>query len=811
MTLTWRSITSRQRGFDSVGSAFNPFRTDRHSPMPLKSLADQATTYRVRFCIGLLAVCILAPLAARDSARALSTMYNAPALWLPEDMPVRKQYDDFSKLFQGQDVLMIGWDGAKIGAEEVDQAAEALLPLTQPTSDRPAYLEGVSSGQRVFDVLTSPPTSFSERATRARLKGSLVGEDGEQTIVLATFSETGNLNRQEVLAQARRLVSDKIGVPEEEIYTAGPPTDGALVDAEAQGSIDRFTLPSVIVGAFICVFCLRSIVLTAIIIIVAVIGQGMSLAMVLYSGIEMNAILIVLPPLVFVLTASAGIHLCNYYRDAMCSDPNIDPTAATRQAMQAGILPCWLAATTTIIGLGSLGLVRLVPVSAFGFIAAGSVFGTLLLLLLLLPGAMQWHGKRHRIKHRAALAKSNQDDNDPLPVEKWRSKVGHAWEAFAAQFMKFPVIVVALFTIITGVAASGLPQLTTSVNIPRMFPENSRIRTDYAWFEEHIGPTINAEVVVQFPPDSMPDPIDRFRLVRDVDDHLRSTELVGGVFSARSFLPSPPSKKSRSIRSTVLEANIRKQLEDPDSPLQDAGYIAKDKKGNQLWRISFRFPFDEAIDYRTEFQRVQAEVIPILEEAGQGISPQFTGGVPMTTESQDVLLQDLFRSFLAAFGIVAIIMMLLLRSFTGGLVAMFPNLFPTITLFGTMGLLETPLDIGSVMTASVALGIAVDGTIHFLTKFQSQSRKGKARTEASLAALHKCGPAMWQTTAVCAISPLVYGLSDFQPTQRFAFMMFGLLLAALVGDVLLLPALLASPLGRFLTPKAPKQKASTTR
>ncbi|KLU02958.1 membrane protein [Rhodopirellula islandica] len=779
----------------------------------MKSLGDQATTYRVRFCIGLLAVCILGPLAARDSTRALSTMYNAPALWLPEDMPVRKQYDDFSKLFQGQDVLMIGWDDAKIGSEEVDAAAEALLPLTQATPDRPAHLAGVSSGQRVYDVLTSPPTSFSDRATRARLKGSLIGEDGEQTIVLATFTEHGNLNRQDVLAEVRQIVSDSIGVPEDEIYTAGPPTDGALVDAEAQGSIDRFTLPSVIVGALICVFCLRSIVLTAIIIVVAVIGQGMSLAMVLYSGIEMNAILIVLPPLVFVLTASAGIHLCNYYRDAMCSDPNIDPTAATRQAMQAGILPCWLAATTTIIGLGSLGLVRLVPVSAFGFIAAGSVFGTLLLLLLLLPGAMQWHGKRHRAKHRAALAKArksetSETEDDPLPVEKWRSQIGHAWEAFAAQFMRYPIIVVTFFTIITAIAASGLPQLTTSVNIPRMFPENSRIRTDYAWFEEHIGPTINAEVVVQFPPDSMPDSIDRFRLVRDVDDHLRSTDLVGGVFSARSFLPSPPSKKSRSIRSTVLEANIRKQLEDPDSPLQDAGYIAIDNQGNQLWRISFRFPFDEAIDYRTEFQRVQAEVIPILEEAGEGISPQFTGGVPMTTESQDVLLQDLFRSFLAAFGIVAIIMMLLLRSFLGGLVAMFPNLFPTITLFGTMGLLETPLDIGSVMTASVALGIAVDGTIHFLTKFQNQSRKGKGRTEASLAALHKCGPAMWQTTAVCAISPLVYGLSDFQPTQRFAFMMFGLLLAALIGDVLLLPALLASPLGRFLTPKTAQSKAN---
>jgi len=387
-----------------------------------------------------------------------------------------------------------------------------------------------------------------------------------------------------------------------------------------------------------------------------------------------------------------------------------------------------------------------------------------------------------------------------------------------------------------------------------MFPSGSRIAEDYRWFEENLGPTVNAEILIDFRPGSIEDSVDQFRLVRRVDEVLRDLENVGGVISARTFLPTPPERDNRSLGATMVSTNIRNQIEREDSALARSSYVDSDPDARQLWRIGFRFPFGEQFDYRDELQTLQQQLAPVVRQAvedfggstdltesaagsdlaaesdvaggsgsapmapsvgpedelqraiGDGIRMIYTGHVPMTTKSQEILLRDLFRSFITAFGVVAVIMVLVLRSVVGGILAMFPNLFPTVILFGSMGLASNPLDIGSVMTASVALGIAVDATIHLLTRFGRQIRQGRSRQEAVSIALKHCGPAMWQTTAVCALSPLVYGLSQFVPTQRFALMMLGLLTAALVGDVIVMPAILASPVGRWLEPKKASER-----
>jgi predicted RND superfamily exporter protein len=142
-------------------------------------------------------------------------------------------------------------------------------------------------------------------------------------------------------------------------------------------------------------------------------------------------------------------------------------------------------------------------------------------------------------------------------------------------------------------------------------------------------------------------------------------------------------------------------------------------------------------------------------------------------------------------------MIIVLKSPVAGLLTMLPNMFPTFILFGAMGWLERPVDIGSMMSASVALGIAVDGTLHFLNWFRKEVQAGCSRQEAVSRTFRHCARAITQTTFVCGLGLLVYAFSDFVPTRRFAFMMFTLLLAAWIGDLLLLPALLISPMGKW--------------
>lgn len=106
------------------------------------------------------------------------------------------------------------------------------------------------------------------------------------------------------------------------------------------------------------------------------------------------------------------------------------------------------------------------------------------------------------------------------------------------------------------------------------------------------------------------------------------------------------------------------------------------------------------------------------------------------------------------------------------------------------------------MTASVALGIAVDGTLHFLITFRrEQKRLGGEVEPAVQAALQRCGRALGHSTLICGVGLLVFCLSGFLPTQRFAVMIFALLAVSFISDVVLFPALLIGPLNRFYAPR----------
>ena len=211
------------------------------------------------------------------------------------------------------------------------------------------------------------------------------------------------------------------------------------------------------------------------------------------------------------------------------------------------------------------------------------------------------------------------------------------------------------------------------------------------------------------------------------------------------------------------------------------------------------------------------------------VTVAYTGIIPIVYKAQRNLLESLINSIGLAFIMILIVMMVLLRDWRrrvslrnslnlpGGLVSMLPNLFPIAIIFGAMGwtailanngiLFDKPLlvDIGTMMTASVAMGIAVDDTIHFLNWFRYGLRRGLPRNEAIALAYERVATAMTQTTVIGGFGLAVFAFSTFMPTHAFGLMMLILLFMALIGDLIFLPALLAGPLGRFFEVSAIKQ------
>ncbi len=210
--------------------------------------------------------------------------------------------------------------------------------------------------------------------------------------------------------------------------------------------------------------------------------------------------------------------------------------------------------------------------------------------------------------------------------------------------------------------------------------------------------------------------------------------------------------------------------------------------------------------------------VPIELNAGP-LEAVYTGIVPVVYKAQRTLLVSLIQSTaMASLSIAAVMAILMIPGHLpwalfqpkplyygtmAGLVAMVPNMFPIIMVFGVMGHANILVDIGTMMTASVALGIAVDDTIHFLSWFRQYIDTGMNRVDAVIATYRRVGPAMMQTAFVGGLGMFVFALSTFTPTQRFGTLMLVMLITALLGDLVLLPALLAGPLGRWFRRREP--------
>jgi uncharacterized protein len=232
----------------------------------------------------------------------------------------------------------------------------------------------------------------------------------------------------------------------------------------------------------------------------------------------------------------------------------------------------------------------------------------------------------------------------------------------------------------------------------------------------------------------------------------------------------------------------------------------------QVWRVIARVSAVNDVDYGTLTQKVAEATDEIVTTAPNdaAITAICTGLTPVMHETQVSVLSDLGYSFLSAFVLITPIMMLVVRSFLGGLLIMLPNILPVTFVFGTMGVLGYSLDIAGILTASIALGIAVDDTLHFVCRYMQNLSENGNRKSSVIRTIRECAPAMMTTTAISTLAMSPFLFAEFMPTGQFAKLMIAMLLGAIVGDLFLLPALLLSPIGKVIRSTSSKYPESPT-
>jgi uncharacterized protein len=757
----------------------------------------------------LIAYWILLPLMVFGAFKAMGTSSNRSEDWLPQHFQETQQLYWFVERFGNGEILVISWEDCTFDDPHIEPFAAALREAQLPETEELLF-RLVLTGPEMEQRLAEPPLGLTSETARRRMSGWLAGPDRNRTGIMAVASETGSQNRQHIIAAAYEAANTHCDLSKDMVYLGGTTVDSVAIDEAAEKGILQMNIAAYTVIFILSYVCFRSWIVAGLIFGASILAEAWSLANLYYTGTPMDSISLLMASVVYVLSISAAVHLVNYYREAANRHGS---SSAAERAVRAGILPCGLATITTAIGLGSLGRSQIVPISKFGIYASVAVVISLGLVFLIVPAAMKEFPPRgERFLKAASPTRSR---------ERWRPLFNfiHGYYGIVA----FSTMALFAFTML------GVTKLETTVRLHDMFPSDAKIIHDYDWIEHEIGNLVPLEVILRVPTDQEDMTLlDRITLVNETCDAIETIPSVGAVISVSTFLPDNastyiPNFPIPDTNDNSLRAFTRRyRIDSVSESLKETTYFKEDD-GEELWRISVRVAArrEARTDYETLLEELKLKVDPVLMRGHKSgfhdLKAEYAGGIPLVHKAQRQLLDDLITSFLTAFVLVAFVMMLVmwvmmsrevgfgpivfLRGFFGGLIVMIPNLMPMVLVFGMMGWLGRNLDMGTMMTASVALGIAVDDTLHFIIWFRRGLRKGKTRGESVFYAYRQCGMAMVQTSAICGLGLFMYSFSGFNPISNFAYLMFILLGAALFGDLIVLPSLLLCPLGKLFVTK----------
>ncbi len=709
-----------------------------------------------------------------------------------------------------------------------------------PEHDFQVRWDGMQSASQMVQQFQSLARSMRDAPQGTALVEDCFFASGTPVALSVVLSEAGVADKSGTLLAIRRI-GKEVGIKPDQLHMAGGPVVNSamnqavkkaawnpIVAGECSGCgyandpkreqcefcgislrtsvFDMFRLHersiillSGLVGIVLAFVMLRSARLAILVLVVSYYTVLLTVSLVPVTGGSMNMVLVVMPSLLLVLTLSSAIHVANYWKHSAHQDVRTAVVKATQMARQ----PCTLASLTTAIGLLSLLTSSLTPVRHFGLYSAVGCLIALLVVLYGLPALLQfWPVRSQQVV-----------DIDRSGWEFLGNKVAR---------YKLPVSIVAIVLFVGS--SYGLRWFKTETKAIRYFPDSSVVVRDYWFLEENLSGIVPFELIVCFD-ENMRDKmnfLERMEVIRQVEEKVRQHPEISGTLSLASFRPvskQPPDDANFLVKArynktaNVLETRIREgdvsgvksfisfSGNSIDLPISDSRRL-RIQEGDELWRVTAQVALMSDLNYSELITDEQTghldEIVKSVLKYHSGAQHVVTGMVPVFLKTQQAVLDSLIWSFGLAFCVIALVMIILLKDLAAGFMTMLPNLMPVGVIFGLISWSGMPVDIGTMITASVALGIAVDETIHLLTWFRAGITNGRTRRKAIQEALARCGPAMWHTSLAVGIGLLMLYPANLLLISRFGWLMASLIGAALVANVIFLPALLAGPLGMVL-------------
>jgi predicted RND superfamily exporter protein len=508
-------------------------------------------------------------------------------------------------------------------------------------------------------------------------------------------------------------------------------------------------------------------------------------------GSRINILSIVVVPLIKVVGVATAVHVFSgYYEGARITQ---DPRELTERTIRRVLLPCFLASFTTALGFLALATSKIVTVrevgiySAFGVMATWLITTTIIPILLLRvrPPTPETSGIRGIDRYGAAL--------DRLSSATIRFR----WPIFVGS------IGLLVFTI------AGISRLKVETDVLEYFRPEHPVRSAHQAIRGEIGGVQPLDIAIRATPGGALEPavlekVDRLQSwltqqpeidhTLSIVDYLKrlNQEINGG---SPEFHRIPDSAQQAANLLFVFDSGGEGRLAAP--------FLYPSWEEPEEIRVLARinvFNSETLVDLIARCQRYLTDTIGALPEvdpptlrtelAPGEVAARVTGFSRLYAEMASSLVDGQVKSLALAFVVIWLTVIVLMRSFSAGTLAMIPNLLPILVVLGLMGFIGVSLNIGTAIISAICIGIAVDDTIHFLVSYRQHLAELGDPRPAIFATMREVGRPIIITSVVVVAGFGVETVSAFQPIFDFAVLSVTAILLALVGDLLLLPACL---------------------
>ncbi|SFV59845.1 Predicted exporter of the RND superfamily [hydrothermal vent metagenome] len=557
-----------------------------------------------------------------------------------------------------------------------------------------------------------------------------------------------------------------------EIFVAGSPSVNHALKSQMQSDMQKFmrlTFLIILIFLFVMFRRLSAVFYPLLVIILSLLTTIGTMA---FAGVAFKLPTQIVPSLLLAVSIGATVHILSIFFDRFNNTG--DKKDAIRFTLQHSGLAIAMTSITTAIGVGSFSGSEVAPISDLGKFASLGVMISLILTLTLLPALLSITKLKQKTKTESGKLDIFMKKLSIIPIKYYKSIIG----------------ISAVLVIIALVAST---QVRPSHNPLKWFQPDSYDRVSTEVIDKSMNGSVTIEVVVDSKVENGWNSVERLnamnKLSIKLEKYVDEYTSIGKVISLATivnetnralhenreeFYKIPDNANLVSQELLLFENSGSDDLEDVvDSQFSKA-------------RITIKLPWTDAV--------YAVKVLKYVQDEAKKAFPKdevvTTGMIPLLINTFANAIHSSVRSYFIAFIGISFMMMLILGSVRLGLLSMIPNLAPIIMGILIMYIADIPLDMFTLLIGSIAIGLAVDDTIHFMHNFRRYYLETGDSAEAITHTFFTTGKALVITSIVLSLGFYTYLMANMISVHNFGLLTGSVIIIALLCDLLLAPALM---------------------